>query len=172
MSEVVIDKRAIIKTVNFAKKTQFVKTEIIEKEKKMALQDLEKGTYFKPFDADGKPDETGPYDIEIRLDDSRFCMEVKNGDGKELPEISFSLRPFKQVIKDYFLIVESYEEAWSKGHTSRLEAIDMGRRGLHNEGSAMLQQLLEEKAKIDFSTARRLFTLVCVLCAGRRTMWQ
>lgn len=144
-----------------------VKTDLIEKEKQSALRDLHKGTFFKPLH--GKK---GPYTLTISLDGNRLLMGITNNSEDQFEDISFSLRIFKQIIKDYFIIVESYEDAWRKGNISRLEAIDMGRRGLHNEGASRLQEVLETRVKMDFSTARRLFTLICVLCAGRRSSWQ
>ena len=83
-----------------------------------------------------------------------------------------SLKPYKRLVKDYFMIVRSYDEAMREGKPSRIEAIDMGRRGLHNEGAESLQERLADKISMDFDTARRLFTLICVLHAQNLSMWR
>ena len=109
-----------------------------------------------PEGADG-----GPYDLKISLIENRLALDIQ-GPGYQRRHI-LSLSPFRAVIRDYFMICESYYKAIRTSSPSQIEAIDMGRRGLHNEGSELLSERLKEKIEIDFDTARRLFTLICVL---------
>ena len=95
--------------------------------------------------------------------EANLIIDVANEQGSEQTEISLSMRPFRKLIKDYFLICESYFDAIRSATPSRIEAIDMGRRGLHNDGAAMLKDALKDKITIDEETARRLYTLICVL---------
>jgi uncharacterized protein (UPF0262 family) len=131
----------------------------VEHERNVAVFDLLEANHFKlvgGFD--------GPYRVLLSLRESNLVMDVrKDGEG-ESAEVVLATRPFRRCIKDYFLICDSYFQA-IKGATtpSRIEAIDMARRGLHNEGSDLLRQCLEGRVEIDHDTARRLFTLVCVL---------
>lgn len=143
-----------------------LKSALVRLEQQQALKDLHSETYFDPAD-----DSNGPYDIEIRLADEKMFIDVVNKHGTELRSIFFALKPYRKLIQDYFLIVESFEQARNEGNTSRLEAIDMGRRGLHNEGADMLKSRLSQRVEMNSSTARRLFTLICILCAGRRLLW-
>ena len=94
-----------------------------------------------------------------------FLFDVAEADGKPVRELLLSLITLRRVIKDYFMICDSYYDAIRSSPPSQIEAIDMGRRGLHNEGSQLLVERLAEKAEVDFDTARRLFTLVCALHA-------
>ena len=105
--------------------------------------------------------ERGPYELKISLIDGRLALDI-NGPGYERRHL-LSLSPFRGVLKDYRMICESYYDAIRNATPQRIEALDMGRRGLHNEGSALLQQRLAEKVEIDVDTARRLFTLICAL---------
>ena len=90
----------------------------------------------------------------------------------DLPMLVLSTKPYKRLIKDYFLIVQSYNEAIKGDNPSRIESIDMGRRGLHNEGAELLQERLQDKIDMDFDTARRLFTLICVLHGRKSLIWR
>jgi uncharacterized protein (UPF0262 family) len=105
----------------------------------------------------------GPYRLNISLVDSKLVFAITTEDGGAVATHILSLTPFRRIVKDYFLICESYYEAIRSASPSRIEAIDMGRRGIHNEGSQTLRDRLNGKIEIDFDTARRLFTLVCVL---------
>ena len=105
----------------------------------------------------------GPYRVELSLREANLVFAVGDQSGAHRAEIALSIRPFRRLIKDYFLICESYFEAIRTASPSRIEAIDMGRRGLHNEGAEKLADALEGKIAVDAETARRLFTLVCVL---------
>ena len=105
----------------------------------------------------------GPYRVQLSLRESNLIFAIRNQDDTETAEISLSMRPFRKLIKDYFLICDSYFQAIKNASPSRIEAIDMGRRGLHNEGAEKLIDALAGKIEIDDETARRLFTLICVL---------
>ncbi len=127
----------------------------------IALRDLQRSSFFQPAE-----DTSGPYSIELYIEDNRLILHTKNDKNEELPFLVLSLKPYRRLIKDYFMIVSSYDAAIRDGKPSRIEAIDMGRRGLHNEGAELLQERLDGKIKLDHDTARRLFTLICVLHHG------
>ncbi len=127
-----------------------------EQERQIAIFDLLEGNYFAPEDAEG-----GPYDLVISLAENRLALDIK-GPGYEKRHL-LSLSPFRSVIKDYFMVCESYYHAIRNATPQQIEALDMGRRGLHNEGSVLLQERLKGKVETDADTARRLFTLVCAL---------
>ncbi|HEY2050633.1 MAG TPA: UPF0262 family protein [Caulobacteraceae bacterium] len=127
-----------------------------EQERQIAIFDLLEENHFAPAGAD-----RGPYELTISLIDGRLALDIK-GPGYERRHL-LSLSPFRGVLKDYRMICESYYDAIRNATPQRIEALDMGRRGLHNEGSALLQQRLAEKVEIDVDTARRLFTLICAL---------
>ena len=129
----------------------------IEHERAVAIYDLVEANSF------ALKDHPGPYRLVLSLADMRLVFDVRAENGEPLVAHALSLTPFRKVVKDYFLICESYHQAIRSGSPSRIEAIDMGRRGLHNEGSQILQERLKGKIEVDFDTARRLFTLVCVL---------
>lgn len=107
----------------------------------------------------------GPYRLRIGSHDNRLLFDIRDQDGDELLAMQLSLTPFRSVIRDYFTVCESYYEAIKTASPSRIEAIDMGRRGLHDEGAVVLQERLERRVKVDLDTARRLFTLICALRA-------
>jgi uncharacterized protein (UPF0262 family) len=127
-----------------------------EQERQIAIYDLLDGNVFKPEGAEG-----GPYDLMLSVVDNRLVFDVK-GPAYEKKHL-LSLSPFKGVLKDYFMVCESYFQAIRGSTPLQIEAIDMGRRGLHNEGSDLLRKRLEGKVEIDHDTARRLFTLICAL---------
>ncbi|MFT3988968.1 UPF0262 family protein [Aestuariivirga sp.] len=105
----------------------------------------------------------GPYRLELSTADGRLMLDVRNAKEERLTLIGLSMSPFRRIVKDYFLICESYYAAIRTATPSQIETIDMARRGLHNEGSSLLRERLSGKIDVDFETARRLFTLVCVL---------
>ena len=127
-----------------------------EHERQVAIFDLLEANYFEPAGADG-----GPYALTIALIDNRLALDIVGPDYQHRHLLSLS--PFRSLIKDYFLVCESYYNAIRSASPSRIEAIDMGRRGLHDEGSELLRERLADRVKVDFNTARRLFTLLCVL---------
>jgi uncharacterized protein (UPF0262 family) len=127
-----------------------------EQERQIAIFDLLEDNYFAP---EGAPD--GPYDLVISLIDNRLALDIA-GPGWSMRHL-LSLTPFRGVVRDYAMVCESYYEAIRNATPQRIEALDMGRRGLHNEGSALLQARLKGKVETDEGTARRLFTLICAL---------
>lgn len=131
-------------------------TRDVEHERQVAIFDLLEENYFQPDGA-----ESGPYDLVISLIDGRLALDIK-GPNYEKRHL-LSLSPFRGVIRDYFMICESYYQAIRQATPSQIEALDMGRRGLHNEGSERLRERLEGKVSTNLDTARRLFTLVCAL---------
>ena len=108
----------------------------------------------------------GPYRLNLRIFERRLVFEVFNSDRERIVEFQLSLVPFQQVVKDYFKICKSYLEAVKRLSPSKIETIDMARRGIHGEGARVLQERLEGKVELDDDTARRLFTLICVLHYG------
>ncbi len=135
----------------------------IEQERKVAIFDLLEENYFSLPHNDAPE---GPYSLLLAIRERRLVFDIKTMDGNAAPQFLLSLSPFRQVVKDYFQICESYFDAVKKLPPSQIEAIDMGRRGIHDEGARVLQERLEGKADIDKPTARRLFTLICVLHFG------
>ena len=130
----------------------------VEHERAVALFDLLEENDFHLVSG-----EQGPYRLRIGIFEQRLVFNVRNGEDVKLRDIILSLTPFRKVVKDYFLICESYYAAIKKLGPSQIEALDMGRRGLHNEGSELLRERLAGKVELDLATARRLFTLICVL---------
>ena len=138
----------------------------IEQERKVAMFDLlEDNTFVLPTRDDRKTPE-GPYHVGLSIRDKRLVFDVNTEKAEKAAEFHLSLGPFRQVVKDYFQICQSYFDAVKTLPPSQIETIDMARRGIHNEGSRVLQERLEGKAEIDTDTARRLFTLICVLHFG------
>ncbi len=131
----------------------------IEHERAVAIFDLVEENVFKPVG----DDIGGPYRLKITVAESRLILAVTRDSGDKVVTHMLSLTPFRRIVKDYFLVCESYYQAIRTATPSRIEAIDMGRRGLHNEGSQALLDRLAGKIEMDFDTARRLFTLLCVL---------
>ena len=101
--------------------------------------------------------------LHLAVQDGRLVFDIRRGNGTRLAVIGLALGPFRRLVKDYQLLVDSHIKAVEEGRAERIQAIDMGRRGLHDEGATLMRQRLDGKIAIDFATARRLFTLVCVL---------
>ncbi|SDX33565.1 UPF0262 family protein [Litoreibacter albidus] len=135
----------------------------IEQERKVAIFDLLEANEFA-LPQDGAPE--GPYKLDLSIRERRLVFDLHTEDDQKAAEFHLSLGPFRQVVKDYFQICESYFDAVKKLPPSQIETIDMARRGIHNEGARVLEDRLEGKAIIDTDTARRLFTLICVLHFG------
>ena len=131
----------------------------VDHERKVAIFDLIEENSFEPVG--GTFD--GPYAVHLKIEDNRLAIEIAGKDGKQQGRVVLALSPFRRIVRDYFKICESYFAAIKTATPSRIESIDMGRRGVHNEGSELLQERLKDKIEIDFDTARRLFTLICVL---------
>lgn len=138
----------------------------IEQERRVAVFDLLEDNSFVLPARDGKAPPDGPYRLGLSIRERRLVFDIRTEDEKPAAEFHLSLGPFRQVVKDYFQICESYFDAVKKLPTSQIEAIDMARRGIHNEGARVVQERLQDKAEIDIDTARRLFTLICVLHWG------
>ncbi len=138
----------------------------IEQERKVAMFDLMEDNSFTLPKRDDRTVPPGPYQLSLSIRDKRLVFDVTTESGDKAAEFHLSLSPFRQVVKDYWQICESYFDAVKNMPPSKIEAIDMARRGIHNEGSRILQERLEGKAEVDTDTARRLFTLICVLHFG------
>ena len=130
----------------------------IEHERAVAIYDLIEENSFEPVGYD-----EGPYALQIGIKENRLVLDIRHQNGKPVIAHLLSLSPFKRIVKDYFLICDSYYAAIRTATPDRIEALDMGRRALHDEGSNVLMERLKRKVDIDFDTARRLFTLICVL---------
>lgn len=131
----------------------------IEHERAVAIFDLLEGNSFTPKNHE----KHGPYQLILKRADNRLVFDIRGQDDSLLVVHILSLTPLRRIVKDYFDVCESYYEAIKIAAPSRIEAIDMGRRGLHNEGSRVLQERLAGKIDTDFDTSRRLFTLICAL---------
>jgi uncharacterized protein (UPF0262 family) len=138
----------------------------IEQERKVAMFDLLEANSFTLPRRDDRVVPDGPYDLNLSIRDKRLVFDVRTQDDRSAAEFHLSLGPFRQVVKDYFQICKSYYDAVKTLPPGQIETIDMARRGIHDEGSRVLQERLEGKAEIDTDTARRLFTLICVLHFG------
>ncbi len=130
----------------------------IEHERAVAIYDLLEANKFAPAG-----DYRGPYNLHLGMEEDRLLFDIRGEDDEPLGKVSLPLKPFRQLVKDYFLLCESYFSAIKTASAAKIEAIDMGRRGLHDEGSELLRERLAGKIDLDFDTARRLFTLICVL---------
>ena len=134
----------------------------IEQERRIAIFDLLEGNLFAPQreHADGY---AGPYRLTIRVEDGRLAFDIKREDDAPLESVILGLGRFRRPIKDYFAICDSYFQAVRQSTPQQIETIDMARRGVHNDAAMLLIERLDGKIKVDFDTARRLFTLICVL---------
>jgi len=130
----------------------------VEHERKVAIFDLLEDNVFAPHGSSA-----GPYNLHLSIEENRLVFDIRDAAEEPLGKVILSLSPLRRIIKDYFLICESYYEAIRSASPSKIEAIDMGRRGLHNEGADLLRERLNGKITLDHDTARRLFTLICVL---------
>lgn len=134
----------------------------IEQERRIAIFDLLEGNLFEPQRA--HPDGyVGPYRIKLSVEEGRLAIAIHREDDSHLETLVLSLGRFRRPIKDYFAICDSYYQAIRHASPQQIETIDMARRGIHNEAAELLIERLDGKIKVDFDTARRLFTLICVL---------
>ena len=145
-----LDERSIIR-----------RNEDIEQEKRVAVFDLLEGNHFALSGPDSGQD--GPFRVVMRVEDSRLAIDLKDEGGDFLETIRLGLARFKRPVRDYFAICESYFRAVRSHSPKGIETIDMARRGIHNEAAELLRECLKDKIEMDFDTARRLFTLICVL---------
>lgn len=130
----------------------------VEHERRIAIFDLLEANYFEPAGGQG-----GPYRLRLAVQENRLVFEIALEGGETHATHVLSLTPLKRVIRDYFVICDSYYNAIRTASPSQIEAIDMGRRAIHNDGSRVLMERLKGKVAVDLDTARRLFTLICVL---------
>jgi uncharacterized protein (UPF0262 family) len=144
--DVELDERTIIR-----------RSDDIERERQVAIFDLLEANSFQPVG------HQGPFRIRLRIEENRLAIELKDEEGQPLGTVRLGLARFKRPVRDYFAICDSYFKAVRSDSPKGLETIDMARRGLHNEAAELLQDCLKDKIAMDFDTARRLFTLICVL---------
>jgi uncharacterized protein (UPF0262 family) len=145
--EIVIDESAAVR-----------RSPEVAHERRVAIHDLIEQNSFRLVQGPA-----GPYRLRLRMEENRLIFEITSGQKGEPERVALPVQPFRRIIKDYFLVCETYYAAIKTAPPSRIEAIDMGRRGLHDEGSVMLGERLADRITIDHQTARRLFTLLCVL---------
>ena len=152
------DKSHSIANITLDEHTVVRRSPEVEHERQVAIYDLLEENRFVP-----EGGHTGPYHLSLSIQETRLIFDIRSEADEPLTTQAISLAPFRKIIKDYFLICESYFSAIKTATPSQIEAIDMGRRGLHNEGADLLAEQLDGKIEIDNNTARRLFTLICVL---------
>jgi uncharacterized protein (UPF0262 family) len=129
----------------------------VEQERRIAIFDLLEDNHFAPTGHEG------PFRILLRVEDNRLAIDLKDEEGRDLESIRLGLARFRRPIRDYFAICDSYFKAIRSDTPRGIEAVDMARRGLHNDAAELLRECLADKIEMDFDTARRLFTLICVL---------
>ena len=147
-----------ISDIELDEKSVISRSPQVEHERKVAIFDLLEENSFSLRNGNA-----GPYQLKLRIEDNRLIFDLRDGNNQHLSDISLPIRAFRRIVKDYFLICDSYFEAIKTKAPSQIEAIDMARRGLHNEGADLLQERMAEHVDMDMQTARRLFTLICVL---------
>lgn len=147
-----------IKTITLDDDAKVKRSLEAEHERTIAITDLQHKNQFTAHCL-----ECGPYDVKLGVRENRLVFAIASTQTDKKAELVLPVTPLKQTIRDYFMICESYYEALKKASHARMEAIDMARRGIHNEGSEMLQEIMKGRVTVDFHTARRLFTLICVL---------
>ncbi len=154
ISEIFLDERGIVR-----------RSPQVEHEHKVAIYDLLQNNYFHPAApvGDGGEGLEGPYVLHLSIVENRLIFDIRDEKDKALAKFALPLNSFRSIVRDYFMICDSYFKAIKTSAPSRIEAIDMGRRGIHTEGGELLRELLADKVEIDDNTARRLFTLICVL---------
>ncbi|MBF0269213.1 MAG: UPF0262 family protein [Alphaproteobacteria bacterium] len=130
----------------------------VEHERQVALYDLIEENSFQPVG-----DWQGPFTLHLSMDDGRMSFDIRSEDGFPLTMVRFEVRSFYSLVRDYFMVCDTYFSSIKSAPPSKIEAADMARRSLHNEGAKLLIERLKDKIEIDFDTARRLFTLLCVL---------
>ena len=130
----------------------------VEHERQVAIYDLLEMNSFAPVGHSG-----GPYALHLSITGNRLAFDIREEDGRPVVAHLLSLSPLRRIVKDYYTICDSYYQAIRTATPDKIEAIDMGRRGIHNDGSNILMERLKGKVSIDIDTARRLFTLICVL---------
>jgi Uncharacterized protein conserved in bacteria len=154
-----MDATARIISIELDERTVLWRNADVEQERRVAIFDLLEGNYFRPQTID----HPGPFRLTLRVEEGRLAMDIAAEDGTALGTVSLALTPFRRTIREYFAICESYYKAIRHASPSAIETIDMARRAIHNDAAELLKDRLEGKVEVDFDTARRLFTLICVL---------
>jgi len=160
MREAMSDPRII--AIDLDEKTIIWRSADVEQERRVAIFDLLEDNYFKPL----KPypqDYAGPFRVKLRVEEGRLAIDILAEGGELLETLILGLGSFRRPIKDYFAICDSYFAAIRTSTAAQIETIDMARRGIHNDAAQLLKDRLATKIDVDFDTARRLFTLICVL---------
>ena len=150
--------KARIKDIHLDEHTVVNRSPQVEHERKVAIYDLLEDNHFN---LTGGPE--GPYVVRLSIEENRLAFDVRDENDQPLKRFMLALSPFRAIVREYLMVCDSYYKAIKTSSPSQIEAIDMGRRGLHNDGSEVLEQRLKDKVELDHNTARRLFTLVCVL---------
>ena len=151
-----------ISHITLDEKTIIWRSADIEQERRIAIFDLLEGNHFVPQRE--HPDHyRGPYRVALSVEEGRLVLDIAREDGTPLEKHILGLGRFRRPIKDYFAICDSYFQAVKQSTPAQIETIDMARRGIHNEAAELLKTALDGKVELDFDTARRLFTLICVL---------
>lgn len=158
MSEASSDPRKRIAQLTLDERTVLRRNADVEHERAVAIFDLLEENYFGLIHHDA-----GPFHLSLGIEDNRLVFDIRTTTNDPVERLLLPLTGLRGIIKDYFTICESYYQAIKRSTPSQIEAIDMGRRGLHNEASEMLRERLADKVDMDLDTARRLFTLICVL---------
>ncbi len=143
--------------VELDERTIIRRNEDVERERKVAIFDLLEGNHFQPAGHEG------PFRVRLRVEDNRLAIDLSDQEGEPLETVRLGLARFRRPIRDYFAICDSYFKAVRSDGARGIEPIDMARRAIHNEAAELLQECLDGKIEMDFDTARRLFTLICVL---------
>jgi uncharacterized protein (UPF0262 family) len=139
----------------------------VERDRAVAIYDLLEKNHFQPAGSPG-----GPYLLILSAAENRLVFDVRLSDGQEHGRVMLALSPLRRAVRDYLMMCESYHVAIREAQPARIESIDMGRRGLHDDGSRLLQERLKGKIEVDFETARRLFTLISALHLSLKIMLQ
>lgn len=134
----------------------------VEREREAALRDLAVDSSFRPLRA-AAGGHSGPWSLELAVVEGRLVLGVRDRDGADAGTIGLGLARFRRVVREYFAICDSYYKALRKASAQELETVDMARRAIHDRGTGYLEEALEDKVELDHPTARRLFTLICVL---------
>jgi len=152
------DAQRRIAKVTLDERTVVRRSPEVEHERAVAIFDLIEENHFAPVGDHG-----GPYSLHLGIEENRLVLDIRTEADEPLGKVILALSPFRRIVKDYFTVCESYYHAIKTASPSQIEAIDMGRRGLHDEGAVLLRERLAGKIELDPNTARRLFTLICVL---------
>jgi uncharacterized protein (UPF0262 family) len=157
-----VAEQARIIAIDLDERTILWRNADVEQERRVAIFDLLEGNSFAPRTA-YPGDYPGPFKVTMRVEEGRLAIDIKDEAGSALETVVLPLSPFRRIVRDYFAICDSYYQAIRQSTPSQIETVDMARRGIHNEAAELLKERLDERILVDFDTARRLFTLICVL---------